>query len=364
MLYWKYSSNRIFFLNEYVILIPSAILANYVIIRKIRSDREKLKLLKILKDQIEHEKKIRRILLLSLTLSLGFTGYTYLLPRGGADFIDVDYIQCDLERGVRYLDDNRLRKIIHDLFRSKRKGKIIYITATAVCHLANLYGRTFLALPFAVGDFGLTNVYQTSRKVFATVLLGGVGPLLTIGGTTALTCAVLLATFGLRIAFRNLDVILTSSVDIKDSVKGVEPRIPDMFDVVVVNNRDKIIMSNPVKENQECWLPDQAFLNSNCKTKPTEFSNAINSNLPDLQYDELVNMQDVTGLDRVEFSDTLDLGQTKGISTNPTLNPRKAKTVNFLDKFGDSTTIDKSDTWDTNEFMVPKKRYLRTRNEL
>ena len=39
MLYWKYSSNRIFFLNEYWIFIPTAILANYVIIRKIRSKR-------------------------------------------------------------------------------------------------------------------------------------------------------------------------------------------------------------------------------------------------------------------------------------------------------------------------------------
>jgi hypothetical protein len=46
MLYWKFSSNRVFFLNEYWIFIPSAILANYVIIRKIRLDREREKQLK------------------------------------------------------------------------------------------------------------------------------------------------------------------------------------------------------------------------------------------------------------------------------------------------------------------------------
>ena len=41
MLYWKYSSNRIFFLNEYWVFIPTAILANYFLIRKIRLDKKK-----------------------------------------------------------------------------------------------------------------------------------------------------------------------------------------------------------------------------------------------------------------------------------------------------------------------------------
>jgi len=159
MIYWKYSSNRIFFLNEYLIFIPSAILANYVIIRKIRLDKERMKQIKRLIEQIEREKKIRRILL----LSLGLNGCIHLLTRGGSidfiDIIDTDYIKCHIEQGVGYLDNKPLRNIITDLYRHKRKGKIIYITATAVCHLANRYCQTFLALPFAVGDFSLTNVY-------------------------------------------------------------------------------------------------------------------------------------------------------------------------------------------------------------
>ena len=107
-------------------------------------------------------------------------------------------------------------------------------------------------------------------------------------------------------------------------------------------------------------MPDQASLNSNCKIKPTEIPDAIDLLSADLEYGEMVNMQDVTGLDRVEFTDKFDLGQTK-----PNVpNPRKGKTVNFLEKFGDSGTIDESDTWDTDEFTVPKKRFLRTRNEL
>lgn len=358
MLYWKYSSNRIFFLNEYWIFIPSAILANYFIIRKIRFDREKMKQLKRLTEQIDREKKIRRILL----LSLGLNGCIHLLTRGGStdfiDIIDTDYIKCNIEQGVRYLDDTRLRNIITDLYRHKRKGKIIYITATAVCHLANRYGQTFLALPFAVGDFGLTNVYQTLRKGFVTILLGGVGPLVIIGGPVALIVALILGMSGLRLGFNNLDFIPTSPVDV---TKDLEPRIPGISDVVVVNNRGKMIMSEPVQENQECWLPDQRLLNPNCKVKPTEIPDAIDSVLPNLRYEETVNMQDTTGLDRVEFTDKFDLGQTK-----PSIcNPHKGKEVSFLDKFGDSGPIGESEGWDTceNEFMVPEKKYLiRTRN--
>ena len=58
MLYWRYLSNRVFILNEYWIFIPTSILANYLIIRKIRSDRKKVEQLKALKDQIKHEKKL------------------------------------------------------------------------------------------------------------------------------------------------------------------------------------------------------------------------------------------------------------------------------------------------------------------
>ena len=143
MLYWKFSSNRVFFLNEYWIFIPSAILANYVIIRKIRLDRERMKQIKRLTEQIEREKKIRRILL----LSLGLNGCIHLLTRGGSknftNLVNTDYIKSTIDQGVRYLDDKRLRNIITDLYRHKRKGKILYITATAACHLANRYGQTF-----------------------------------------------------------------------------------------------------------------------------------------------------------------------------------------------------------------------------
>lgn len=352
MLYWKFSSNRVFILNEYWIFIPSAILADYVIIRKIRLDREREKQLKKLIEQIERAKKIRRILCLSLGLSS--YGCVHILTRGGSiDFINMvntDYIKCTMDEGVSYLDDTRLRNIVKDLYAHKRKGQIIWITATALCHLTHKYGQTFLALPFAIGDFGLTNIYQAFRKGLVTVLFASVGPLVVYGGSVALSFASILIVLGLKLGFSGLDFIRTSPVDLTEDVK---PRIPGIYDVIVVNNRDKITMTEPVHKTPECWLPGQPLLNPNCRVKPTEIPDGIDSVLRDLRYKDTVNMQDVTGLDRVEFTDKFDLGQTK-----PSIcNPQKGKEVRFLDKFGDSEPIGASEGWDTceNEIMVPEK---------
>lgn len=346
MLYWKYSPNRVFFLNEYWILIPTVILANYLVICQIRWQKKKAR--EKLKKQIEDAKKIRRVVYLARALD-------GLSRCGGSDFIDVSYIECGIEEGLRFLDNNRLRKIIHSLYRHKRKGKVIYITATALCQLSNRYGQTFLALPVVIGDFGLTNLYQTARKVAVTVLLGGIGPLYVIGGPIALIFAFVLGTSGLRLAFNNLDFIPTSIIPETGLAENLKPRVADLPDVVVVNSRNKIVMSNPGQEKGECWLPDQVLFNSACKVKPTQIPDAIDLVSHNLKYNDVVNMQDVTGLDRVDFSDVLDLGQAK---------PRKGKMVNFLDKFGYSGPIDEMDTWDASEYSVSERRYLRTRDKL
>jgi hypothetical protein len=52
----SFAKSYFFFINEYWILIPSAILANYFIIRKIRLDKERDKELEKFIEQIEREK--------------------------------------------------------------------------------------------------------------------------------------------------------------------------------------------------------------------------------------------------------------------------------------------------------------------
>ena len=172
------------------------------------------------------------------------------------------------------------------------------------------YVKTFLALSFAIGDFELTSLYQTLRKAFVTILLGAVGPLYIVGGPVSSIFVLILGVSGLRLAFNNLYFIPTSPVDV---TKGLKPRIPGI-------------------------------------------PNAIDLVLPDLRYEDTVNMQDVTGLGRQEFTDRFDLGQTE-----PNIcKHRQEKEVNFLDKFGDSEQISESEKWNTvdNEFMVPEKRNI------
>ena len=118
-------------------------------------------------------KKIRRILYLSL--GLNNYGCVHILTRGGStnfiNMVNTDYIKCTIYKSIRYLDNTRLRNIVKNLYGHKRKGKIIYITSIAFCHFTYRYGQTFFALPFAVGYFGLTNVYKTLRKGLVTILL-------------------------------------------------------------------------------------------------------------------------------------------------------------------------------------------------
>lgn len=357
MLYWRYSANRILFLNEYWLLVPTTVLANYFIIRGIRSHKAKTKELEKFKNQIERERRIRRI----MYLALGLDGLSRFLIRGGADpiqFVDSSNVKCGIEEGVRFLDNDRLRKIIHDLYRRKRRNKIIYITASAACHLCRHYGKYFLAIPVAVGDFGTTNLYHTTRKIIVVSLLGGVVPLFALGTSLALSGALGLMAFGLRLAFADLDFIPTSPI-LADEFKNLKPRIPDIPDVVVVNvkPRDKIVMTNPLQDDGQCWLPDQAVFNSACKPKPVPISDELDF-IPDLRYEDVVNMKDVTKLDYVDFSDTTELGQFK-----PNIpHPRKGKTVNFLEKFGDSRIVDETDTWEVDDVKVTRG-YLRGTKE-
>lgn len=317
-----------FFINEYWILIPTAILVNCIIINKIRS-KKKIRELKDLQHKIQRTKKINKIGL----LARGFGKMSKIAIRGG-QLVDVSDITCGIEEGLRFLDNDNFKLIIHKLYRNKRKGKLIYITATALCHLIHNHHKMVLAMPFNIGNFGLTNLYQTARKITVTILLGAVGPLYVLGGPVTLILVCLLATLGLRLAFNDMDQIITSPA-------LTIPRIQTKNDVVILNYQNRIIMKDSKQERLECWLADQALFNSKCNKTPTavEINDAINSVTHNLNYDDVVNMKDVTTFDRIDFSDVLDLGlDPKQVRT-------RAKTVNFIDKFGDPDSIDEKHAW-------------------
>ena len=127
-----------------------------------------------------------------------------------------------IDKGLRFLDHSRLKKIIYDLYKYKStaRGKIIYITATALCHLAKQYGIYFLELPFSIGDFGTTNIIQIGRKAAVTLLLGVVAPLCYSGTYIRLLGALILGLVGLKLFSLDLYLIPTSPIDKIDSVNN------------------------------------------------------------------------------------------------------------------------------------------------
>lgn len=153
---------------------------------------------------------------------------TYSLRcSGSSDLIEGNYIDCGIKENLRFLDNQRLRKTLYDLLKRKAHGKIIFIIATAICHVAKLYGRNFLALHFTIGDFGLTNLYQIMHKLSVTIILGIVASLVIIGNPDALLFTILIITFGLRLAFTNTAKILTRVIDWNILARNLELRIPN-----------------------------------------------------------------------------------------------------------------------------------------
>ena len=320
-----------------------------------------LKKLNQLEKQLEDEKKLQKMLYLSLSLNTLILGYILTHPRGGADYVigdtvyDVSEIlkKCKIAEGVGFLDDPALVKKITRHFKKKLKTKIIFITATSLCHFIDFYGREVLNLSFGIGSFGLTNIYETFRKFLAFMLV-----MLSIGCSIATTVleysrtlyliSLMLLTYGLRLGMYEY-VRETSPILEVNSVKDITPRVPNYHDVVVVNNRHKIILDNPVKHHPECILVHQLLLNDNCSIKPTQVPDAVDSILFNLNYNDVVNMKDFTPIVKNRLNKNFDFGDVYdlvGQPVKPSLKKRiKAKMVRFLEMYGDPKNVDDKDSW-------------------
>jgi hypothetical protein len=275
-----------------------------------------------------------------------------LKVRGGSnEIIDVSDIDCGIQEGLRYVNNERLRKIIGTLFRLK-KNNVIFITAAAVCHLAKIYGITFPALPIPVVDFGLTSYYQLGRKIVVAILIGVAAPLFYLQQPIPLVISSMLLVGAMKCGFANLDYIPTSLIEPNIPMELIKGRIPDIVDVVSVNlpNEQSLSPKILMKQNEkvECWLPDQRLGNTNCAIKSTDIPEVITKS--GLNYEDVVNMRDVTGLTKYTFSDIYQV-HPENLDT-PDINVKSpnlrgtGKTVNFLDKYSDSENLDPSTSWD------------------
>lgn len=194
--------------------------------------------------------------------SLALNSYNYLnnfLSNGSTDvnitnLVDVDYVMYNIPKGIHYLDDIKLQTIIKNLYKHKTRDKILYITGTAVCHVLNMYSKIFLSYPLCLGDFGITDLYQTICKTFIGLLISRVVPLIYLANPISLIITSVLTLFVLKLFFSNLNIIKTSPV------KNFQTQIPGKVNVIIINNRDRLILNMPrIKRNEECWLPGQMF---------------------------------------------------------------------------------------------------------
>ena len=178
MFYYIDSSGEPHFFSELWIFIPMAISLNLLVYYKRCVNRKRRREFEKLLRKIENHQRLKKILF----VSLGVNAYSLFL-RGGTDselvndFVDVEYIRnkCIIQDGISFLDHERLRNLVHSLYSYKRTGKIIYVTATVLCSIAQIWGDKGLALPFAVGFFGTTDKYYAARAFIGSVFWGITG---------------------------------------------------------------------------------------------------------------------------------------------------------------------------------------------
>ena len=104
----------------------------------------------------------------------------------------------------------------------------------------------------------------------------------------------------------------------------------------------------------ECLLPEQRLTDSKCIMK-TEKVVDMSTNIK-LEYSEVVNVENVTGLDTDQFRDKYSFSDIKQLPSSTENVQSKSKVrlpikkrgtiVNFLDKFRDPENVPESETWD------------------
>ena len=356
MLFIRLTSNRYLLVNEYWILIPVMLAIDIIIIVKGKKNQAKKKLQS--EDQSERwKKKCQRWKIFHLA-----TGnlLAALETRGGEDivvslvetYVEVLHPQCIVGKGLRYVNNERLRKIVYSLFKSKAKNGVIYITNTALCHLVKIYGLDLPALPFPIPDFlGVSSWYQLVRKIISVGFLGIPLPMLILAqGPKSIIISLAAGSLGIfGMAFINDPGFLIIPTDlISGPVDSIRRRIPDQPELVSVD----LAPDAPSKVTMPayCSLPDQSRFNPKCRLSSSEIVK-VTANA-DLRYDQVVNMQDVTQLGKVPFSDQFE------VSPNPKPVPnfrlrgtkrfhKQGKVTNFLEKYGDPESIPDADRWES-----------------
>jgi hypothetical protein len=399
MMFIEMKDGRVFLVDEYWVLIPVAVVFTSLSLLIIRSYKAKKAKAKLLKERLERLKKLEKEINIRirreetlrriLCLSLGLNSYSYILMRGGADYlIDVSYERCRIKNEIGYLDDVMLRNLVTMDYARKMRGKVIYITATAICRLAHDHGLRKLtvaagwAVVRLVPNIGRILIFNSHSACMKAIMVASIAVAIVHAGVQGglVPGLWIYASIFLGAAYENIvgPYIATTPVPAYNLITGspnelrkLEPRVATVPEVVILNRSKGIVMTTEAHKNgsktdqQACSWGLQELTNPKCRKMKR--GQAI-----DLDYDDVVNMQDITGLPREQFTDSLDLGPTKPkefVRKDPPQSKKmkmRAKQKNFLQEYGDPKDVPVQDQWETGESgpALPEKESIKTRNEL
>lgn len=383
MIIWRYSPTRIFIIDEYWIFIPLSCLGNYVLMKRIRAHKaRKQEARRLVEEKLKRQRDTAQFLKV-LYLAGGCSILSYVASlRGGEEIplVDTDYKleYFDIPKGIVRLETRqyikRLKEIIGKKFKRKVTGEIIYVTATAFCHLLQHQGPVYTFLPGNLGDVVLTSIAEPTRKAVVSICIGFIPTLYILNPVLVLFPVIGL--IGLKfIEPKIVYEVLGENLD----ASKIKRRILTEPEIIIINLRDRLRMPGFKRPNAECLIPGQPFisLQNQCQSSlqgiPDDMLDLIAS--PGLNYNDVVNMGDFSGLgDTIQCSDIRDLGvdaikngQLRGtplrnigfnsdevIATSTEVvksfsSRVKSKIVNFLDKFSDPTDIPDENTWDLEE---------------
>ncbi len=383
MFYIKIGENRLFLISEYWILIPLMLWIDYILIRKIKNKREKKKRKKNYKAKWKQLKIFCLANQNMIHLIRIRGGEEILYGAYPQDLVQEDHPKCDIGLGLRYVDNPKLRELVIQLAKAKKRTlwydlkrvfispKVIFITREALCHIIKRHGAELMTPGPLLLAVGLTSWYQAIRKVGYVAILGaGLGGLFAMINPILRTSSMALIVLAVKLMVQNPEYIAIETTLIDASVKAISPRIQNQVEVISVNLGTQSInnmemermVKNQLSKDQlkkypECLLQEHNQFNPNCQLhlKPSQILEVLGLNYDiknieglenELVYDNIINMNDISGVDKVDFSDRLQVPP----STEVTIKSKtKAKSVNFLDKFGDPKEISESETWNTDE---------------
>lgn len=359
MLYVRISSNRLFIISEYWLFIPFMVAINLVIVKKFSKDSSKDEL------NLEQKRKIWKIFNIAIgniQTNLNTRGGEIIIQKLAGDYIDVRHEECILPSGIQYVNNDRLRKLVYALYPEKVKSGVIFITKTALCQLATEFGLGLPALPIAVHDFIKVSDWKIFFQKAVSSFLSTVPiSLLGIGEATMTKyifsgLSFLVGVTGMALT-KDFGLIIIGTEAVSGPLSLIRRRLKDQPELVYmdVEPEPKSLVRRKLTQSYECSLPEQRIGNSRC-ARENKIIEIINNYKSDdviidqiIDYDEIVNMEIVTGLPNHDFSDQFELVPIQKPAPIKKLNPKtkpRSRTVSLLDKFGDPENIPDSETWD------------------